>query len=709
MNIARSSIRPLDSSQSGSALIVALTALAVLAPLVAITVASTSSRGTLAQRDRDWTIANEACDSSMEFAFASWKAWIQANGGVVPLAQHLPTQAANGTQTAGSTYDGRTALSMPISTVQGYFDATKKFNGVKVNRLEIQVLDASGQPIANNTGLTATAQRSAMRAVLPLEKRPRLKGSAYTYLITAECEKSSRGKDGKVTVRSQRYMRKTDASIWQAMMFFDNDIELFPTPAMEINGWLHTNSNGYLCHADNSNDLKIDGDFTFKGNTSTISKGTNATLQDPDGLIYGTSYLQALRESGWNNFKAPVWNGGGYSDQVEQVTEKIEPFSQPSSSIINTTDASANNDSLREIIERPVDTNADGKRTSADDTTEFATRRFYNMADVKIIVNRAAAAVGDRIKVLDKNDNVLTTTFATDVATKALKKDATTGLPSTKDFYDYREAGNITSTSASSTAVTSGKVTVTNIDMSQLTTLLNGYTDYTNGVVYFKDETPAGTASVNDKHAVRLQRGGTLPDIGLTFVTEDGAYVQGDYNTGSTYADASAVSPSVDPDSNNGTTPNPTQNKVGTYEVKPSAVCADAVMFLSNAWQDSYGSGTATTGRKASATTYNTAFMSGDVPTNTAYQGNTSLPDTRSGGGINFPRVLEDWASNCLTYWGSMVQLYNSKVFNTTWNQYIYQAPGRPWNFENLFLTNPPPGPFEFVEYTRGRFVRPLN
>ncbi len=72
---------------------------------------------------------------------------------------------------------------------------------------------------------------------------------------------------------------------------------------------------------------------------------------------------------------------------------------------------------------------------------------------------------------------------------------------------------------------------MTNIDVSKLTPILNNPSNasyYTNGVIYFKDETPANTVGVNNTKAVRLQKGGSLPNTGMTIVTEDGLYVQGD-------------------------------------------------------------------------------------------------------------------------------------------------------------------------------------
>ena len=88
------------------------------------------------------------------------------------------------------------------------------------------------------------------------------------------------------------------------MMWFEGDLELFPSPDMTLFGWTHTNSNLYITHANNANNLHMKSDVSFQGSTSTINKGANSVVQDGNGLIYGVSYLQELNESQWSSWKA---------------------------------------------------------------------------------------------------------------------------------------------------------------------------------------------------------------------------------------------------------------------------------------------------------------------------------------------------------------------------------------------------------------------
>src|SRR5207237_3546649 len=98
-------------------------------------------------------------------------------------------------------------------------------------------------------------------------------------------------------------------------------------------------------------------------------------------------------------------------------------------------------------------------------------------------------------------------------------------------------------------------------------------------VLYIKDTTTNGT-SVSSKlggsgstvttteRAIRLKNGVNLPTSGLTVVSENPVYIQGDYNTGGT------------PPSDSGTYTSPTVNG---YTRAKAAVIGDAINILSGA------------------------------------------------------------------------------------------------------------------------------
>jgi len=165
---------------------------------------------------------------------------------------------------------------------------------------------------------------------------------------------------------------------------------------------------------------------------------------------------------------------------------------------------------------------------------------------------------------------------------------------------------------------------------------------------------PAGT-----EPGVRLNNGAQLPNGGLTLATPDPLYVHGDFNT----KDSTGTSSGSD-----------------TAHTKPSSLVADAITILSVNWSDA-ANATSSQGnfKNASSTTVNAAFLAGIVQTTT---------NSYSGGVENFPRFLEDWSGDTLTYNGSMVVLFYSQIATgpLKGTNIYYTPPIRNWAFDNNFM-----------------------
>jgi hypothetical protein len=234
------------------------------------------------------------------------------------------------------------------------------------------------------------------------------------------------------------------------------------------------------------------------------------------------------------------------------------------------------------------------------------------------------------------------------------------------------------------------QVNITTLDVSKVYSALStggamANTPF-NGVIYISNTT---TPASGHRNGVRLKNGSFIPNGGLTVASNNGIYIQGDYNTGKT----STVSPPSDSTSAN----DPTRPTTSTYTRQPSAVIGDAVMILSNSWSDSNSTKDISL-RQATNTTINTAIVSGIVPSGTS---NSNY----SGGAENFPRFLEDWSNDTLTYYGSMVELYKSQYYTGVWgSSNVYNPPVRNWFFDQSFYVNPPPGTLELILYTKGRW-----
>jgi hypothetical protein len=188
---------------------------------------------------------------------------------------------------------------------------------------------------------------------------------------------------------------------------------------------------------------------------------------------------------------------------------------------------------------------------------------------------------------------------------------------------------------------------------------------------------------VHFRRALKLVNGGlgNLPP-GLTVVSENPLYIQGDFN---------ATSSSVTQTTN-----------------VPSAIIADAVTVLSNAWNDirsfmspTHAEGAGTTsnpGRRAVTTGYRTAIITGKTLAFPQPSG-TSSSFGSDGGVHNFLRMLEDWDTGGAInrYRGSMVSFFISRQANGSFkccSSDAYIRGARDWSFDTDFLlpSKLPPG-----------------
>lgn len=215
----------------------------------------------------------------------------------------------------------------------------------------------------------------------------------------------------------------------------------------------------------------------------------------------------------------------------------------------------------------------------------------------------------------------------------------------------------------------------------------------------------AGLSAVTDhkyyRRAVRLINGSTLPGNydtttpantkGFTFASENGIYVQGNYNATSATL---ATSPNV--------TLSNAYSPLNSALHIPASVIGDSVTALSNSWSDarSFAFPNAPDSRVASNTLMRFAMISGDSLAASAPSPTMSFQGY-NGGLNNLIRFNESWTNQRLNYSGSMINLFNS--FNSngrfTCCNTVYKAPIRDWTFEDSFTDVrrlPPATPFVY-------------
>lgn len=313
--------------------------------------------------------------------------------------------------------------------------------------------------------------------------------------------------------------------------------------------------------------------------------------------------------------------------------------------LLDTTDNNPDNDSFREIAEVP-------KSGSSD---PFAEQRYYNQAGIKVLINGNSKVIrnqaGDVCTASSKGNDLL------------IYQAVTAALKNPQSFQDGREAAQISAW---------------NVDLRPFASSSMSW----NNILYVSDQ----STNTSTRTAIRLTNGDTLPTNGLTFVTDNPVYIQGNWNTG-------ANPPS------SATTPDSTKPMDQSYSWRPSAIIADAITLLSSSWQDNNSSKNVNS-RPASNTTVNAALVAGDVPTG-------SKGTNYSGGAENFVRFLEDWTGKTFTYYGSMVQLYSSKYATGVWGDKNYYLPAKlNWNFDEKFTLNAPPGTAVMVSYVQQRWYQ---
>jgi hypothetical protein len=212
--------------------------------------------------------------------------------------------------------------------------------------------------------------------------------------------------------------------------------------------------------------------------------------------------------------------------------------------------------------------------------------------------------------------------------------------------------------------------------------------DRTDGgiVLFLSVQGPESNLAAN-RYGVRIFGSGTLPfpamgsdPTGITVVSDQAVYVQGDYNSFATIAAGK----------------------------QPAAILGDSINVLSNNWWVTAvnpPSGTRTNDRQsiedngsgfrnAAATTINTALLGG--VDDTTSNGGTA---TYNGGLENYPRFNENWGAINFNYLGSFVSLGNPEHVTGAWNNQMYSPPLRNWDYDAEFnnAANLPPLSPRFV------------
>lgn len=475
---------------------------------------------------------------------------------------------------------------------------------------------------------------------------------SYFYLATVDVRLPYQS--GNLTAKVRRIFEKRYTSAWNWAMLYNGDLELHPNSPLSLDGWVHSNGNAFIGNgATPPPSPTPDADGVIPSATPIPTPPQMITFADR--LTFAGSYTAGYHPSDPRaTTHTNVADAISPADLPPGSEQVYYPFGW-NPSLFSTTDSNANNDGFREMIEKPE---------SGNDVVQST--RLYNQAAIALE--------------LDASGNMKVYAAPSPGATKVL---VTSSSGTSLGAAAYTAAGNAFKPGYALQDQREGvNVSVVNFDVAEFIKYFpNHNTRNWNGIIHLRDA--RGTAT--NKRAVRILNGSKVPSGGITIVSDNPVYVQGDFNTG-------RVAGSSEPPSNSTNTEDP---DVSGYTRRPASVMADAITLLSNNWSDSNSyNATGLAARIASNTTVNAALVAGNVPTtNGAY----------SGGGENFVRFLEDWTGKRFTYYGAMMNLYASKQGIGTWSDLpqanIYKAPDLKWYFDKTLSVDSDGNPVSVPGY----------
>ncbi|MEI6560902.1 MAG: hypothetical protein WCO68_02340 [Verrucomicrobiota bacterium] len=671
--------------------------------------------------------AMEVGDSALELLFAQFKDGFNSYGG--SLGNLCPDRAYFQTYLKGST-PLRVPTGAAFPELAQYFPNVANFASARLDQAPTQVfttyaiepLDTTGAVATNGTCVGVTTNSpSGIR-----------EGKAFRYLATVVVTLPAPGGQ-TVTAQLSRMFEYQVKSFLNYAIFANSYLEIHPGPNMTINGPVHTNAGLYVGAASGTCTFtdSVEGVQlpTTSGSSSSkysgifqgrmVSGSNNSVGTDPAHSGTGT----APAGNGWVNRNANASPVTPLDISQSTLIQSTSPTLKDQWGNLLPYDTNPNNDSYHEIIEPavfPLTTYPDpfspgDARTSGSspfDYNNLQTLRLSNIADYIITLDNATHDVRQPPTI-----TITDSTGATVNTNSDLYKAFVTGLTKSGTTYKVLTTGSSFVDAREADSHGNANMQVTNVDVGMLKGAVDvgaipassdsGLGIIVNDVRPTQAYVPAVTHNVvttstqgqtvtssttvvvdspavpKTEPAVRLQNGYVLPSGGLTIVSQNPVYVQGDYNTGgSANTIGSLPISNKNTGSWNPASPDPTTvpNANGlitvsgtSYYWQPAAIVADAINVLSNGWLDSKA-GTQPT---AKATTINAAFIAGNVPTtNSNY----------SGGVENYPRFLENWSGVRFNYVGSMVILYASQQATGVWGTGVYSAPTRNWAYDNNFM-----------------------
>ena len=429
--------------------------------------------------------------------------------------------------------------------------------------------------------------------------------------------------------------------LFQFAAFYNKDLEILPGPNMTLSGPVHTNGSLWLyC---NSATLTIQGQVTTAGDVWRGRKDGSVTpsCNNQPVNIYDPLAARTLIPSCPSRIMATAAQIQPFNNMIQT---RVQPVTVPGPEVFDPTPGKV----------------------------------YWDKADLRLVLNVDNATP----------PNV--------TSTQVRKADDTVDAAATATLLAC--PGNISGKAVGSTTIQNfrenKRIRLLDVDLRSTLEclrasnwfgtgkLLNENSE--GGLVFHLSVKGNSSASSANPYGVRIQNaaqirataGGAPVPLGFTLVSDQAAYIKGDFNS---------------------------VNKV------PAAVMADSLNLLSNNWNDA-NSAAGIGSRVASNTIYNSAFLAG-TDTTGGVEGAGGVGGYYNGGLENYPRLHEDWSGRTLTYRGSFVSLGVAQHVNGRWTAQSYSPPSRDWNYDVSFnnAANLPPITPRFVYLKQELFVRDFD
>jgi len=472
------------------------------------------------------------------------------------------------------------------------------------------------------------------------------------YEITARAEVEG------IFSMAHRVVNVEETPIFQFAVFYDDDLEIFPGPNMRLGGRVHSNSDMFLGSGGtltvDTNYCRAIGDiYRHRKDDPSQSPGTVAIrkwVKDPYDASEPAEYVKMLSKSqfdaegvtntsGYDSNFTEGWDSNGDGDFYD--ANDWLPWGPGALDLWSEPDAYL--DGAGSTVKSAAHGTSELKPPSVGSVSMYEEVDGGSGGDYSwSVVDQAYVPVAPGTGTHEPgyfhaNADLSIITYA-DGSWAAFDADG--------DDVTGALSGVVDITTMLDTRQSEGggqKIDVTEIDM-ELLSDSGVFPD--NGLLY---TSTYGAAEGTDAAGIVLTNGSELKGP-LTVVSENSVYVHGDYNT---------------------------DGKQG------AAVIADSINLLSNDWD---GSKSTSGLPKASETTFNLAFITGNLPT----QGSAY-----NGGLENLPRFHENWSGINCNLNGSFVNPWESTYATAPWvyGGNRYTAPNRVFTYDEDFndAANLPP------------------